>query len=458
MQYNLSEFPECEKLVKQFYPNSNSISLEKYVNDPFFEEDNMKQIFSWYKSKNPNFEIMSTIVVQMPEYNVLIAGIIKDIYIYLKLFISDAVPKEIIKKKYSINLMKKNNSRNLQNIKNCSSILEKIEIMIENDYLYSLIIDIIHDYLFFFDQKTLNNSNKYLNTNSNFNKFVKKYIMEKCLMLLKYYKSQYIIFPSFKQIDLYKVILNMKAPVLNFLMTNGKHKTHGLNVGVSYELHHDFTIHYDKLMISFFVQIMISRKIKFNGEYNFIDFIDKNRFLFETYFIFMNKFIGKLESSFIYSIPRRKKNIGNLKKTTYKNLKEHPDFIKYMNCIVLFFLFHERDFFEEGISKIKNIYFPETNTPLVQTNNSEIILKYMMKNYFKEIANKLLRHHMRYDNIEKNLYVDFYDLIEDTLFINKKSSNDRSRSDRRESLNEIVKFYKNSVNSIERETIEIYNF
>lgn len=98
MQYNLSEFLECEKLVKQFYPNSNSISLEKYVNDPFFEEDNMKKIFSWYLSKNPNFNIMSNISVQMPEYNVLIAGIIKDIYVYLKLFISNTEPKESIKK------------------------------------------------------------------------------------------------------------------------------------------------------------------------------------------------------------------------------------------------------------------------------------------------------------------------------------------------------------------------
>jgi len=453
MAYNLSEFPECEKLVKQFYPNSNSISLEKYVNDPFFEEDNMKQIFSWYQSKNPTFEIMSNIVVQMPEYNVLISGIIKDIYVYLKLFISDTMPKEIIKKKYSTNLMKKNNSKNLQNIKNCSSIFKKIEIMIESGYLYSLIIDIIYDYLYFFDQKAINNNEKYSNTNTNFNKYLKNITMKKCSKLLEYYKSQYIIFPCFKQIDLYKVILNMKAPVLNFLIQNGKHRIHEKNGNVCSELWHDIDIHYNNMMISFFKNIMISRKIKSNSEFGFIDFIDKNRLLFSTYFIFMNKFISKLESSFIYSIPRRKKNIGNLKKTTYKNLKEHPDFIKYMNCIVLFFLFHERNFFDEVISKIKNIYFPGTNISLLETNNSEIILKYIMKNYFKKIANKFVKHHIHYDNIERSLNMDFYELIEDTLFINKESS-----TKRRASLREILKFYENSVNIIERETIEICNF
>lgn len=462
MQYNLSEFPKSEKLVKQFYPNSNSISFEKYVNDPFFEEDNMKQIFSWYQSKNPTFEIMSNIIVQMPEYNVLMAGIIKDVYIYLKLFISDTVPKEIIKKKYSNNLMKKNNSRNLQNIKNCSSILEKIEIMIENGYLYSLIIDIIYDYLFFFDKKTLNNE-EYLitNTNTNFNKYQKNRKMKRCDRLLKYYKSQYIIFPCFKQIDLYKVILNMKAPVLNFLMTNGKHKTHGSTVGVSYELIHDIEYHYNPMIISFFNQIMMGRHIKNDNEKdNFVKLINRNKELFATYFVFMNKFIGGLENSFIYSIPRRTKNIGNLKKTTYENLKEHPDFIKYMNCFVLFYIFHEVKFFEECFNRMRTIYFTGTNILLIETNNSEIILKYIMINYFKIVANELLRYNKSGNNRNISFIKDdFIDLVKDTLFINTGSDDSYIEKEKLEKyVFEIIKLYKNSVNFIDKKIIEIFGF
>jgi hypothetical protein len=402
MEYNLLEYPECEKLVKQFYPDPNNILLKKYVDDPFFLGENMKKIYDWYLSKNPEFKIMSTIVVEMPEYNILIAGIIKDLYI---------------------------NSKNTQNLKNYSDILQKIEIMINSKYLYSLIIDIIYDYLLFFQKKVINNNNEY-----------KNYKIDKCSKLLKYYKSQYIIFPSFKQIDLYKVILNMKAPVLNFLVTNRKHITHNETSNICTELWHDIDIHYDKMMISFFRNIMIARDIKYSNFSDVVNFIDKNKCLFSTYFIFMNKFISELESNFIYSIVRRKN-------TTFENLKKDSNFKEYMNCVVLFYLFHEVDFFDKCISKIKNISLVKKNTSapslkllelevtnermipvipsstlsLIKINDSETIIKYIMENYFLKISSELLRK-TKYNNryCINMLQIDFVELMKDTLFINTK--------------------------------------
>ena len=414
------DYPKSKELLTRFYPKLANISLDKYRYDPFFTTENMENIYTWYKKKNPNFEIMSEInpSPKMEEYNILIAGIIKDFYIYFKKNNLEMIRSNVVPTTFGEFVSEQ---VLLEPVNDYRNIFIKIEIMIKEEYPYNLIIDIIYDYLIFFQKK------------------IKK--SKDCDLLLKYYNSQYIIYPSFQQIDLYKVILNIKAPVLNFLMSNKNHKSHNSNVNICYELLHDIDFHYDNMMISFFRNLakivrsdnpLNSRRVIQISFDDTVKFIDDNKKIFEDYFIFMNKLVDKLKNDFIYKINRKIDN-------NFEKLKCHPDFEKYINCIILFYIFHENNFFDINnriITKIKRLI------------NKENIIKYFItQNYYLNCRNFLFS--SNFDTIIKYIYnyntditkilsEEFKKLIKSTLFIDITSDNSI----------EIINLYKKSVNFI----------
>jgi len=77
-------------LLTKYYPELKDVNYEKYVNDPFFEfkfnGGNLDDIVAWYNRINPLFENVNQqkfFDISIPEYEVIVAGMIKDVYLLM---------------------------------------------------------------------------------------------------------------------------------------------------------------------------------------------------------------------------------------------------------------------------------------------------------------------------------------------------------------------------------------
>jgi hypothetical protein len=393
----LINFPLCKELLQKHYNVHSSISLKKYKLDPFFSDnENLQNLYEWYKTKNPEFKPMNIINPKMPEYEVLISGMIKDIYLSL------------------INEKEKN------------EILNELEKIIRDGYLYKDIINCIYNYLILFDSMLNNNSYR-----------------KDCNLLLDLLASPYIIYPSFHQIDIYKVNLTISAPFLNFLLSNNTHKSHSSSVTPCYELYHDIDFHYNFMTMQFFKDLFnIRNKNKNNNNNNNINYliknINKNINLFIIYFNFNNSIIQKLKDKLIFK--RTKNNSFN----TYKT-KEN-----YMNSIIFFLIFHE-DYFYKRLFELSSyhIKLTENSQEKFEKNFEEILKQYFKESFYKICIDNLFTGNI--NNIKTYIYnsntdilkiikPEFKEVIESNYKIELTSDN----------INEIIKLYKAS-------TIDIYN-
>ena len=128
----------------------------------------------------------------------------------------------------------------------------------------------------------------------------------------------------------------------------------------------------------------------------------------------MNKIIKNLQKIIVYNIKRKKNN-------NYKNLKNHIDFMKYVNTNILFYSFHDIDFYDNFF---KNKSFQNSNiTP--ESLIEALILYY--KNCFSILKEPPITHSSSiFKNINKNikdeLYensrIEIYKNILDTLKLN----------------------------------------
>jgi hypothetical protein len=273
-------------LLTKYYPNvkknnlnstSRNTLLKKYKLDPFFDQRDkekykMDKLLEWYLTINPNFENMNRLNPSIVEYECLISGIIKDVYLSL-------LSKELNK---------------------IIEILNYIEDCIRNNYRYLSVIDIIEKYINLFKESK-----------------------KKILMKNTYENSCVIIFPSFHQLNLYKRIFNMTAPVFNFLLINHKQRSHAINMNSQKHYEHN-KIHFT-LLIPPSILTSVSKSIYFN---------------------FISELLKHLQNYFVYNI-----NIANT---------NNQD--KFITAIILFCIFHERNFFlgfkvnNNIIINIKNLF------------------------------------------------------------------------------------------------------
>ena len=394
----LTELPLCKQLLQKHYSDYSTISLRKYKLDPFFSNDEiLKNLYDWYISKNPDFLPMHIVNPQMPEYEVLIAGILKDFYLVLEKI-----------------------SNNYSSLNNIKDILKMIEKVINEGYIYTDSIKCIYKYLILF--------NNMLNSTLVINKYNKD-----CEILLDFIESPYIFYPSFHQIDIYKVNLTIAAPFLNFLLSNKIHQSHGSNVSCCYELFHDIDFHYNLISMKFFKDLFkIEDKNKYMNTKHFIENINENKDIFKEYFNFNNFIIQKLKDKLIYK--RTKNNSFN----TYKIKKN------YMNSIILFLIFHESYFYTRLFSA--TVYI-KTYIKL-QNYNKLRLIEYFRLFFYKICIDNLLG---STNSIKKYIYnsntnklkiinSDFIEIVENNYKI--KLTNDN--------INEIIELYKEGV-------IDIYN-
>lgn len=361
--YFSGKYPKCFELLQEHYKDLNKISLDKHKLDPFFSIENMERLYEWYLTKNPNFENINKLNPSMPEYGCLLSSIIKDLY--------------IIKK-----------TSNVEELRKITEILDLLEITIV-EYEYNSVIDITKQYLILFESK--------LNRKESTKNMCKMYIDRNR-------DTPFIIFPSFHQISFCKIILNMRAPFINFLVSNKKHQVHRSFQTPCYDVIHNH-IHYGKMMTSFLQNKTNYRE--FNKKFK------KNEF--KQYFIFMSKLINFLKKDFLYN-----KEILLLK--DFNSIREHSDFGNYMNAIILFLIFHEYNFFET----VKNINGAKYLENITDMNT---LLKELFKNYFYKICiNIIIKKKNEINTINNkniaNLSPTFIETIGNALYINIDIDND----------------------------------
>ena len=236
----LERYPKCSDLFSEIYPMDKIENYRtKYKQDPFFKlaknsSGGLEDLNSWYKQKNPNFIPFSeSNNPEMPEFKHLIAGMIKDFYFFLN----------------DTNIKK-------NNIDKLNIILDKIENILneenkEKSYKYIFIIDVIYDYLIFFEIIVNKSANK----------------KRHCYLLLKIKNTPYIIYPTFHQLDFIKINLTIGTPFLNFLLTNKEHLIHDILSTPCSEIFHDIDYHYELIMIQFFKDL--NKILNKNEEYIF---------------------------------------------------------------------------------------------------------------------------------------------------------------------------------------------
>jgi len=307
------KYPNCLNILKNLYPNKDKFNYKTYVKDPFFDNFNKPEfdLLIWYKKYNPEFKSMKVVNPIMHEYLPTIAGIIKDYYILLS----------TLKYPNGLDLVSYNNTLLLLNISQIEDIVKDNF----DKFHYVDIFNIIYSYI------------------SLFNKSLKEY-QEECDKLLIFLDSPYIIYPSFFQINFYKINLTIGVPFINFLLKNNMHLSHDSNSTTCWEISHDVMIHYYHVNIKifyYFYKELNNKELNNTEPSKYIfDLINQNPEKFKIYFEYMNNIIQKIKNSFIYS-----DNFWS-KKISFEKLIEKPEINKYMKSLIIFNLFHEIFFYE----------------------------------------------------------------------------------------------------------------
>jgi len=365
-------YPNCLRILKGLYPNKDKFDYKTYVKDPFF--DNFSKLdfdlLAWYKKYNPEFKSMEVVNPIMFEYLPTIAGIIKDYYILLA----------TLKFPNNTDLNDFNKTLLLLNI-------SQIEDIVKDNFekfRYVNIFDIIYSYINLF--------NKSLTINNN-----------ECEDLLIFKNSPYIMYPSFFQINFYKINLTIGVPFINFLLKNDMHLSHDVDSTTCWEVTHDIMLHYYHVNIKI-IDNLYAKKPYVESSYqgqptsNIFNLINENSDEFKVYFEYMNNIIQKIKSSFIYP-----DNFWS-KRISFEELIKKPDINKYMKSLIIFNLFHE-------------IYFYKYLSGLYGTVSLENKLNGYYKNFLTHSLALSFEEKLKSTDIFKKLLINVLDIKVDFTFI-----------------------------------------
>jgi len=358
--------------IAQLFNNTFAIRpLGGKLGSLFTLKTNLKDMFlqgqidfhKWYIERNPDFLNISELKerdgsgspFKMPEFEILIANIAKDLLLMLKLnkYSSSNETSENINKyrhKLQENHKKTINDRNTAftgiNITNLSrsTINRKYTTKITRQQ------KIINRYSQIVNKSLLNNTDKLEMTNmlSKINiiiseGYIYKNVQELYLEFLQlvsigncefsnselitiYDTTPYIVFPSHYTLDFKDVVNLCSAPILNFKFMSRRQTVHSEFFDPCSQINHDIIAHS-------------------NVSHNYRDFIYKhiNGDNIKSYFKYMNDVLNKMRPFYDY-------NENNIKKNTNNN-NSKPSLITYdmasknlqqlCICIILFYILHE---------------------------------------------------------------------------------------------------------------------
>lgn len=255
--------------------NTDNISdIENYINNyllksKYFERnssDNFlnttENLLDWYKTKNPNFEVISNVSkLSMPEFKSLLITICLHL---IKLLIELKFPgKKTVKNGLKINNKKTNKSYNYYNKKITSK---------PNDTEFTLFMDLL---------QTICNLNLYNESEDNYYSYVQ--IMEiyltyiaymsglfiknigqinvmqaqhkslhfkndNCIDFIEYchqiyLNTPFILYPTFNQISEITVLKTLSAPIVNFYITYTRSLSHDYYMPPCSHIEHDVIFH-----------------------------------------------------------------------------------------------------------------------------------------------------------------------------------------------------------------------
>lgn len=293
--------------IYQKYFGSNLTSYKIYIKDNFFEIINL----DFYLKYNPNYDLMSDINPEIPEYEILIANMIKDLIILNK---TETFPEG--DDDLDLRSVHSRNKREL--LKENFDCIDKC---IKENYKYNLVIYCISIFMELFDVSC------------------KKEISTYCKNLYTYLmKTPYIFFPTFYMLDFYKIDMLIGVPVINFQISNIYKNVHNTRHDVCSLIYHDICFHNKRMKL---YPIKTKSKIFTDSEEECLAFLEfkydfKDRFKF--YFENMNKLIISLKDDINYT---------NIKFLDFKQnfvnntIPDNKNYTKYMNAFFLFYIFHE---------------------------------------------------------------------------------------------------------------------
>ena len=239
---------------------------------------------------------MEDIDPHIPEYEILIINMIKDLFILSTTMIfpnKDKFGEKINKEKYDI----------------FNKTLLQLDLTIFRKYKYTDVINCVSSFMKLFD-------------------FSKTKNIKICELLeTQFVKTPYILFPSFHMLDFYKINISIGVPIIIFQISNKNMLVHRDELTVCKLIHHDICFHNKLMKID---QLKIKDESGCGLMINFKDKFGDYKERFEIYFDIMNKVILSLQDDITY----------NSKDITFKIFKEKfikkeiPDhdenFLKYL--------------------------------------------------------------------------------------------------------------------------------
>lgn len=360
---NIKDLENLIGLVSQFSEKVNPDIFWTYEYNPpdyFLRIRLYENPYAFYISKNPNFIPVNSMEPKMtvPEFQFIIAKIIKDLLVSLffnkmpQLSSNNENAMSIDYQFIALDLNHPKDAKDAEIVgkikETIFSILIKIAKNISEGFIYIDFIDYLCDYI-------------------NLYSGIYFYFKRDCFQYIEDFKqilnTPFIILPTFVQIDYKKVLNLIRAPLLNFRLSNSRKKTHNKFTPNCFELFHDILFHCDKT-------------------HNLKDYIKLNSVLYEK----NNSKLMSLEeiNEKYYNINLFFDKINDL-----YNYQNREDIKKYAFCYILFYIFHEF----KGIKLIKYIELKDKLLGLIEAliylNLEPVFFNELSKESPISIRNKL---------------------------------------------------------------------
>lgn len=229
------------------FTHNNSKKALGETEDPFFiiksEEGkhNLDNIAEWYESKNPEYKPISEVSFNVPEFNFILAVMLKDLFILSKTTkypIKDlenrTMPTEDDFEKTTFNLSSGSKITPKDFLDLFNEINSKLDV--EKGILYKDFIDILSNYLSIFTLGVLYSKLDGI-TQTLFSGDANIFLKD--LKLMKLGTTAYILYPSVVQLSYDKIIYTTQAPVINFRLTNKRRFSENQYLNPIREMFHD---------------------------------------------------------------------------------------------------------------------------------------------------------------------------------------------------------------------------